>query len=173
MSPAPTCSLEVSNAIPAKTHTRSQPWSVLFFWPAGFCAACRFPLAAVAMGYSSLQCMDFSLWWLLLWSTGSRYVGFSSCSTIVYISGFITPVFCASLFREAWCFWGSPMVLHASTHSFYVLSSFPLYRYSPFIYLFPCWWTFESLLVFTYYKQRCQSIHVPISVWTYVFSSLG
>ena len=33
-------------------------------------------------GYSFLLCTGFSLWWLLmLWSTGCRHVGFSSCST--------------------------------------------------------------------------------------------
>ena len=33
-------------------------------------------------GYSSLQCVGFSLRWLLLfWSTGSRRTGFSSCGT--------------------------------------------------------------------------------------------
>ena len=31
-------------------------------------------------GLSSLQCVGFSLHWLLLWSTGSRHVGFSSCN---------------------------------------------------------------------------------------------
>ena len=35
-----------------------------------------------SMGYSSLWCEGFSLrWLLLLWSTGSRHVGFSSCGT--------------------------------------------------------------------------------------------
>ena len=39
-----------------------------------------FSLVAASGGYSSLRCMDFSLrWLLLLWSTGSRCVGFSSC----------------------------------------------------------------------------------------------
>ena len=39
-------------------------------------------LAAVSRGYSSLQCVGFSLrWLLLLWSTGSRHVGFSSCGS--------------------------------------------------------------------------------------------
>ena len=28
-----------------------------------------------------LWCVGFSSWWLLLWSTGSRCVGFSSCDT--------------------------------------------------------------------------------------------
>ena len=37
-------------------------------------------LVAASGGYSSLQCTGFSSWWLLLlWSTGSRRVGFSSC----------------------------------------------------------------------------------------------
>ena len=34
-----------------------------------------------AGGYSSLQCAGFSLWLLLLQSTGSRCPGFSSCGT--------------------------------------------------------------------------------------------
>ena len=35
---------------------------------------------ALHCGYSSLQCAGFLLWWLLLlWSTGSRSAGFSSC----------------------------------------------------------------------------------------------
>ena len=39
-------------------------------------------LVAASWGYSLLQCVGFSLWWLLsLWSRGSRRAGFSSCST--------------------------------------------------------------------------------------------
>ena len=39
-------------------------------------------LVAASGGYSLLRCAGFSLrWLLLLWSTGSRCVGFSSCST--------------------------------------------------------------------------------------------
>ena len=42
----------------------------------------RFSLVAASRGYYSLQCAGFSLrWLLLLWSTGSRFAGFSSCST--------------------------------------------------------------------------------------------
>ena len=45
-----------------------------------FVAACRLSLVAANMGYSSLQCASFSLRWLLLLrSTGSRRVGFTSC----------------------------------------------------------------------------------------------
>ena len=41
-----------------------------------------FSLVAASGGYSSLQCMGFSLWWLLLLrSTGSRRAGFSSFNT--------------------------------------------------------------------------------------------
>ena len=37
-------------------------------------------LVAASRGYSLLWCVGFSLrWLLLLWSTGSRCVGFSSC----------------------------------------------------------------------------------------------
>ena len=45
-----------------------------------FVAAHRLSLLVVSRGYSSLQCMGFSLWWLLLLpSMGSRCMGFSSC----------------------------------------------------------------------------------------------
>ena len=55
----------------------------LFFWLCWvFVAAHEFSLVAASGGYSSLWCAGFSLWWLLLlWSTGSRHVGFSSCGT--------------------------------------------------------------------------------------------
>ena len=51
------------------------------FWPRWvFTAAHRLSLVAASGGYSSLRCVGFSLWWLLLlWSTGSRCAGFSSC----------------------------------------------------------------------------------------------
>ena len=54
-----------------------------YFWLCWvFVAACWLSLAAASMGYSSLWCTGFSLWWLLLlWSTGSRRAGFSSCGT--------------------------------------------------------------------------------------------
>ena len=46
----------------------------------GLCCCVGFPLVLVSGGYSSLRCTGFSLrWLLLLWSTGSRRVGFSSC----------------------------------------------------------------------------------------------
>ena len=52
-----------------------------YFWlPCVFIAVHRHSLAAASRGYSLLQCADFSLRWLLLLrSTGSRHVGFSSC----------------------------------------------------------------------------------------------
>ena len=38
-------------------------------------------LVAATTGCSLFRCLDFSLrWFLLLWSKGSRHVGFSSCS---------------------------------------------------------------------------------------------
>ena len=46
-----------------------------------FVAAHGLPLAAASGGHSSLRCMGFSLRWLLLWSTGSRHAGFSSCGS--------------------------------------------------------------------------------------------
>ena len=45
-------------------------------------AMCGLSLVTMSGGYSLLQCAGFSLWWLLLLqSTGSRHVGFSSCGT--------------------------------------------------------------------------------------------
>ena len=45
-----------------------------------FVAVCGLSLVVVSGGYSSLWCMGVSLQWpLLLWSTGSRHAGFSSC----------------------------------------------------------------------------------------------
>ena len=47
-----------------------------------FVAGCGLSLVAASGGYSPLQCTGFSLrWLLLLQSTGSRCVGFSSCDT--------------------------------------------------------------------------------------------
>ena len=55
----------------------------LFFWLCWvFVAAHGLSLVAVSGGYSSLWYAGFSLWWLLLLrSTGSRRMGFSSHST--------------------------------------------------------------------------------------------
>ena len=55
----------------------------IYFWlHQVFIAARRLSLAVASGGYSSLWCAGFSLrWLLLLQSTGSRLVGFSSCST--------------------------------------------------------------------------------------------
>ena len=47
-----------------------------------FVATRGLSLVAASKGYSSLRCAGFSLQWLLLlWSTGSRRAGFSSCAT--------------------------------------------------------------------------------------------
>ena len=53
----------------------------IYFWLRWVFLALRgFSLGAVIGGYSSLWCAGFSLrWLLLLWSTGSRHTGFSSC----------------------------------------------------------------------------------------------
>ena len=55
----------------------------IYFWLSWvFVAARGLSLVVASRGYSSLWCAGFSLrWLLLLWSTGSRYMGFSSCST--------------------------------------------------------------------------------------------
>ena len=54
-----------------------------FFWLGWvFIAACELSLAAASSGYSSLWCVGFPLRWpLLLRSTGSRHMGFSSCGS--------------------------------------------------------------------------------------------
>ena len=53
----------------------------IYFWLCCvFVAARGLSLVAASRGYSSLRCAGFWLWWLLLlWSTGSRCAGFSSC----------------------------------------------------------------------------------------------
>ena len=55
----------------------------IYFWLRWvFVAARGLSLVAASESYSSLRCVGFSLrWLLLLWSTGSRHVGFSSCGT--------------------------------------------------------------------------------------------
>ena len=53
-----------------------------YFWLCSvFVAWHRLSLVAASRGYSLLWCADFSVQWLLLWSTGSRRLGFSSCNT--------------------------------------------------------------------------------------------
>ena len=56
---------------------------IYYFWLHWvFVAARRLSLAAASGGYSLLQCAGFSLQWLLLLqSTGSRHMGFSSCGS--------------------------------------------------------------------------------------------
>ena len=55
----------------------------IYFWLSWvFIAVCGLSLVAAKRGYSSLQCTGFSLrWLLLLQSTGSKHVGFSSCGS--------------------------------------------------------------------------------------------
>ena len=54
----------------------------LFLTALGLCSCARAFSGCGEGGSSSLQCVGFSLWWLLLlWSTGSRRAGFSSCGT--------------------------------------------------------------------------------------------
>ena len=55
----------------------------IYFWLHWVFAAARgLSLVAASGGYSLLQCMGFSFQWLLLLrSTGSRRVDFSSCGT--------------------------------------------------------------------------------------------
>ena len=43
-------------------------------------------------GYSSLQCAGFPVQWLVLWSTGSRGLDFSSCGMCYLLRSGIEPV---------------------------------------------------------------------------------
>ena len=54
---------------------------IFIFWLCWvFVAAYGLSLVAVSRDYCSLHCTGLSLWWfLLLRSTGSRHMGFSSC----------------------------------------------------------------------------------------------
>ena len=56
---------------------------LIYFWLCWvFIAEHGLSLVAASGGYSSLRCTGFSLRWLLLLrSTGSRHVGFSSCGS--------------------------------------------------------------------------------------------
>ena len=56
---------------------------IYYFWLCWvFVAARGLSLVVASGGYSLLWCAGFSLQWLLLlWSTGSRCAGFSSCGT--------------------------------------------------------------------------------------------
>ena len=56
---------------------------IYYFWLCWvFVAVPRLSLVVANGGCSSLRCASFSLQWLLLlWSTGSRCTGFSSCGT--------------------------------------------------------------------------------------------
>ena len=71
-----------SNPCPLHWQVDSFFFFLIYFWLCWVFVAVRgLLLVAVSGGYSSLQCMGFSLWWLLLWSTGSRRAGFSICGT--------------------------------------------------------------------------------------------
>ena len=68
----------------------------LFIWLCWvFAAACGLSLVMASGVYSWLRCAGFSLRWLLLLrSTGSRHVGFSSCGTWVqqlWHTGLVAP----------------------------------------------------------------------------------
>ena len=55
----------------------------IYFWLRWILVAAHgLSLVAGSGGFSSLRCVGVSLpWLLLLWSTGSRRAGFSSCGT--------------------------------------------------------------------------------------------
>ena len=66
-------------AWPAVVHEVTKSWTWLSDWTE---LNWGLSLVSVSRSYSLLQCMGFSLRWLLLLeSTGSRFTGFTSCST--------------------------------------------------------------------------------------------
>ena len=76
----------------------------IYFWLCWvFIVACGLSLVAVSRGYSSLRCAGFSLrWLLLLWSTGSRHTGFSSCGLRALEHRLSSCGTRASLLRSMW-----------------------------------------------------------------------
>ena len=82
----------------------------IYFWLHWiFVALRRLSLVAVSGGYSSLRCAGFSLQWLLLLrSTGSRCVGFSSCGTLLQQLWHVASVVVARMLQSA----GSVVVAH-------------------------------------------------------------
>ena len=55
---------------------------IIYLWlQPVFVAARGRSLIVVGGVYSLLWCAGFSLWWILLWSTGPRHAGFSSCGS--------------------------------------------------------------------------------------------
>ena len=92
-----------------------------------FVAACGLSLVAVrggyssSGGYSSLWCVGFSLrWLLLLWSTGSRHVGFRSCGTWALSAGSVVVAHGLSCSAACGIFLGqslNPCPLHGQADS--------------------------------------------------------
>ena len=59
-------------------------------------------LVAASQGYSSLECLGFSIQWLLLFqNTGCRQWGFSSCGTRLSLSCLMT----CGIFPDQWSNW--------------------------------------------------------------------
>ena len=96
--------------------------SFVFFGCSGFSLIhAGFSVVAASEGYSSLHCMGFSLWWLLLlWSRGSKHASFSSCgswalehwlsSCGTWLSSFKA---CGIFLARRW----NPCLLHWQVHS--------------------------------------------------------
>ena len=52
------------------------------------CRCIGFPLVSVSRGYSSLRCVGFSLWWLLLLqSRGSGHIVVAALGSVVLVPG--------------------------------------------------------------------------------------
>ena len=81
--------LDVWNNLSALIFKKINVWLRLVFVDAH-----GLSLVAVSRGDSLLWCVAFSLCWLLLWSTGSRHMGFSSYSREGHYSWLTDPRTC-------------------------------------------------------------------------------
>ena len=132
-----------------------------------FIAARGLSLVALSGGYSSLRCTSFSLWWLLLLrSTGSRHVGFSSCgmrAQKLWRTGLVAPRHVESSWSRDWthvpCI-GRWILNHCATrevpHSFlwlgvyiYILHLIYPLTYQLALKLLPLCWLLQIMLQWT------------------------
>ena len=80
----------------------------IYYGYVGSLLLCGLSFAAVSWGFSSWQCAGFSLPWLLLvQSTGSKRVDFSSCTTGMRILWLLGSRAWASLLQGMWDLSGS------------------------------------------------------------------
>ena len=80
-----------------------------------FVAVLRLSLVVVSGGYPWLWCRGFSLqWFLLLWSTGSRHIGFRSCGVQGRVWGLTCSTACGIFLDQG----SNPHLLHWQSDSY-------------------------------------------------------